>query len=291
VFIVAENPLTVLGLTSRTVKSLTVGGEGSASATLQIQSGFTISTTNGTSIRPNGILTGLGALAGSVVNEGTISPGAPVGNLPIDGDFSQRSAGRLLIELASTANFDRLAINGQVTLGGTLAVSLLGGFVPTAGQQFSIFGDQADAVTGAFDAVEFPIFNGLTFDMLQTANSFTLTVVEATLPGDFNRDGRVDAADYVVWRNGLGSTYTQTHYNVWRANFGRSAGSGSSISATGSNATTSGSAFTGASSSNDTVPEPSAALLCVICLPLMMRRNFFLLIFGLRKEWLRVSRS
>jgi hypothetical protein len=40
------------------------------------------------------------------------------------------------------------------------------------------------------------------------------------LPGDFNLDGSVDAADYVVWRKGLGTTYTQTDYNVWCANFG-----------------------------------------------------------------------
>jgi hypothetical protein len=39
-------------------------------------------------------------------------------------------------------------------------------------------------------------------------------------PGDFNNDGTVDAADYVVWRNGLGATHTPADYDVWRANFG-----------------------------------------------------------------------
>ena len=38
----------------------------------------------------------------------------------------------------------------------------------------------------------------------------------ATVPGDFNFDGTVDAADYVVWRNGLGTAYTQNDYGVWR---------------------------------------------------------------------------
>jgi hypothetical protein len=42
-----------------------------------------------------------------------------------------------------------------------------------------------------------------------------------SIPGDFNNDGTVDAADYIVWRNGLGTTYTQTDYAAWRANFGR----------------------------------------------------------------------
>jgi hypothetical protein len=46
-------------------------------------------------------------------------------------------------------------------------------------------------------------------------------VPEEIIAGDFNEDGVVDAADYVVWRKGLGSTYTQNDFNVWRANFGQ----------------------------------------------------------------------
>ena len=33
----------------------------------------------------------------------------------------------------------------------------------------------------------------------------------------------VDAADCVVWRNGLGTTYTQGDYSTWRAHFGQTA--------------------------------------------------------------------
>ena len=44
--------------------------------------------------------------------------------------------------------------------------------------------------------------------------------------GDFNGDGRVDAADYVVWRKGAQS---QDDYNDWRMNFGAPAGSGSLV--------------------------------------------------------------
>ena len=59
------------------------------------------------------------------------------------------------------------------------------------------------------------------------------------LPGDYNGNGKVDAADYVVWRknngtsnllpndNGLGTPIGVSHYNLWRANFGDMAGSGS----------------------------------------------------------------
>lgn len=43
----------------------------------------------------------------------------------------------------------------------------------------------------------------------------------APLPGDFNRDGLVDAADYTVWRDGLTDVpLDPTDYATWRDNFG-----------------------------------------------------------------------
>jgi hypothetical protein len=48
------------------------------------------------------------------------------------------------------------------------------------------------------------------------------------LVGDYNNDGKVDAADYVVWRKSNGS---QQGYDDWRTNFGRTAGSGSALGA------------------------------------------------------------
>ena len=41
--------------------------------------------------------------------------------------------------------------------------------------------------------------------------------------GDYNDSGTVDAADYVAWRDGQGSTYTHLDYLVWSANFGATA--------------------------------------------------------------------
>jgi hypothetical protein len=57
--------------------------------------------------------------------------------------------------------------------------------------------------------------------------------------GDYNYNGVVDAADFVIWRKSLGTTYTLGDYEVWRAHFG--------------NTVPSGSQFTGVSS----VPEPA----------------------------------
>jgi hypothetical protein len=61
----------------------------------------------------------------------------------------------------------------------------------------------------------------------ETFDAHSLVIFPAAVePGDFNRDGVVDAADYVKWREGLGTEFTQDDYNIWRANFGRTAPSG-----------------------------------------------------------------
>jgi hypothetical protein len=53
----------------------------------------------------------------------------------------------------------------------------------------------------------------------------TFAPVGAHHPGDFNEDGTVDAADYVVWRRELGADYEESDLAAWRANFGWSANS------------------------------------------------------------------
>jgi len=66
------------------------------------------------------------------------------------------------------------------------------------------------------------------------ARNYFASLQQATL-GDFDHNGVVDGADYVVWRKGLGTKYTQNDYDSWRDNFGRTAdgdaiASGSSLS-------------------------------------------------------------
>jgi hypothetical protein len=62
------------------------------------------------------------------------------------------------------------------------------------------------------------------------------------LPGDYNADGIVNAADYVVWRNTVGQSgaglaadgdgdqvVSLADYGIWKANFGRSSSAGSAL--------------------------------------------------------------
>jgi hypothetical protein len=53
---------------------------------------------------------------------------------------------------------------------------------------------------------------------------------QAGVSGDYNRDGAVDAADYVVWRkNPDAFGGDPAGYNTWRANFGTTAGGGATL--------------------------------------------------------------
>jgi hypothetical protein len=71
-----------------------------------------------------------------------------------------------------------------------------------------------------------PVEDNTTVSLTLTGRLVATTMLPAALPGDFNQDERVDAADYVVWRNGVGTIYTHSDYTVWRANFGRAVGAG-----------------------------------------------------------------
>ncbi len=58
-------------------------------------------------------------------------------------------------------------------------------------------------------------------------------IAPPVLEGDYNFDGVVDAADYTVWRDGLGTTYSPSDYDVWKTHYGdTSSGSGSLATAT-----------------------------------------------------------
>ena len=77
------------------------------------------------------------------------------------------------------------------------------------------------------------------------------------LAGDYNADGIVDAADYVVWRKDPAAFGGDpAGYNTWTTNFGRTSGPGSGLGA-------------------GSVPEPASWLLGVLLLSgvVALKRN------------------
>jgi hypothetical protein len=98
----------------------------------------------------------------------------------------------------------------------------------------------------------------------QVDNFRLVTVLPEGVPGDYNNNGAVDAADYVLWREGgplqneveSVGTVTAADYDAWRARFGNTtAGSGAS---------------------NPAVPEPAALALLFSAIfgSLFARRRF-----------------
>jgi hypothetical protein len=59
-----------------------------------------------------------------------------------------------------------------------------------------------------------------------------ITVDVASLSGDHNGDGTVDAADYALWRSDPGSYGAAQGYTDWVNNFGAMAGASNSSSLT-----------------------------------------------------------
>jgi T5SS/PEP-CTERM-associated repeat protein len=183
----------------------------------------------------------VGTYNGSLVNQGgTLAPGHSAGTTTIAGSYAQQAAGALAIEIGGTApgsTYDVVNISSIAGISGQLQLALLNGFVPSASNTFTVL-TAASGVFGTFANVangeRLATSDGLGSFLVNygpgsafTANQIVLSAFqEAALPGDFNLDGKVDAADYVKWRKGLGTNYTPAHYNTWRAHFGETAGSG-----------------------------------------------------------------
>jgi hypothetical protein len=160
---------------------------------------------------------------------------------------------RMLLEADAWDSTISFASGIPVTRGGTLELLFADGVNLTAqiGRSFDLFNWAGVDPTGAFT-----VTSQFQWDLsnLYTTGEVTLTAL-SSLPGDFNGDGSVDAADYVVWRKTDG---TQDGFDAWRTNFGRTngAGAGSAGYRLGASAEPSSAA----------VPEPTAMLLTLAAL-------------------------
>ena len=204
-----------------------VSSFGPGTGTLAVTNGGTVSAQGGMIVRLLGTLRGNGQIIGNVSNIGVVAPGLSPGALHVTGGFTQGVQGKLDIELAGTtasAEYDQLLVSGAVALGGALKVSLTNGFTPTSGMSFDIL--DWGSISGTFATLTLPTLGaGLVWNDSQLYLTGALSV---GLPGDFNADSAVNAADYVVWRKNPGGIYSPDDYNIWRAHFGQTAGSGAS---------------------------------------------------------------
>ncbi len=138
--------------------------------------------------------------------------------------------------------FDSLHIGGNASLSGSLSVSLTGGFTLESSQSFTIVdvdGTASGSFAGLGEGALVGSFGGIDLFITYTGGNGNDVVLFTNFGGDFNLDGNVDTADYVVWRKTLGDINS---YNTWRANFGRTSAAGTVA----------------------TVPEPASVILCLL---------------------------
>jgi hypothetical protein len=182
------------------------------------------------------MLGGTGAISGkvTVLNGGHIAPGA--------GGIESLDVGMLTLgptwyldyELNTVAGIDIgdllnvTAANGfSISSGGTLNITnagtMTGGTYKLIDYNGALGGNVSGIAIGTAPA-------GFNYGVVNNAANTSIDLV-VSMQGDFNSDDRVDAADYVVWRNGLGTMFTPADYDTWRANFGRTAAASATAAA------------------------------------------------------------
>jgi subtilisin family serine protease len=114
------------------------------------------------------------------------------------------------LEVVPLLNFGRVGLTAFAHAPGDVNKDGLADIVVADGSQHKILQLTNSKVNGAYRVA-------VTGTEMLTGRDFGLRA--ATLAGDHNLNGTVDAADYVLWRkNNLNG---QQGYNDWRANFGR----------------------------------------------------------------------
>ena len=179
-------------------------GSGTGSGTVTVDAGSTLG--------------GTGTIGGVVLNSGRIAPGVGVGTLTTGSKVTMFSNSHLAIDVSGTSA-DKLIVGGNLNLSGTNYLDVTG-----SGTGPWLIATYGGVLSGAFDHVT----PGYAVDY---GTPGQLILEAAGLAGDYNRDGKVNAADYVLWRK-TPSSYggSPTGYNTWRANFGNSAGGGGALS-------------------------------------------------------------
>lgn len=162
----------------------------------------------GQAVVKSGTLGGNGTLDYLKVEaDAAVAPGAGVGTLEIINSLVLEPDSTLELEIGGAApgESDQLLVGGTASLDGTLAVTLVDGFVPQAGDSFGFLA-ATGGTGGMFAALDLP---GLGPNLGWLINSGGITVsllVSSTLEGDFDNDGDVDDQDLLTWEMNVGTS-------------------------------------------------------------------------------------
>ena len=161
----ANSALTLGGSYTQTAGTTTVDGALTAPTGLRLQ---------------KGTLVGKGTLSAAVSSGASITAGdssTKPAKLTVTGSYTQNATGTLNISIGGTVagTFGEVAVSNGVSLGGTLSIKRINGFVPAIGNSFKI-------LTGSIVSGHFATVNGLSinsgehFQVDYSSNAVTLVV-------------------------------------------------------------------------------------------------------------------
>lgn len=165
------------------------------------------------SVSGGATLAGTGRIGGIVQNDGLVAPAgaASIGTLTLLSSYGQFAGGSLNVEIDSAASNDRLIVSGPAAIAaGTLNASLINGFVPTAGDTFTIL--TAASISGTFPTTNLPALpSPLSWQTEYQPTAVRLLVVGCDLPADFDNNNGVDLTDLSILLAHFGMQSGATH--------------------------------------------------------------------------------
>jgi Tol biopolymer transport system component len=192
-----------------------------------------------------GDVSGSGTMGGGgdVFVEGDLSPGNSPGTITFNNNIFLGHDTTVEIEIGghdAGSTHDTIQVNGELALNGVLDATLIGAFLPDGGSAFEII-NASGGISGAFNDAQLPApRGGITWELVN--DSQTVRLIASGVRGDYNFDGIVDAADYIVWRKMVDSHDAAADGNgdgiidsgdrlVWSSHFGHAGGAGSARAA------------------------------------------------------------
>ena len=193
----ANTTLGSLSLASGQVLATATSFSNAGKTTVGFGSGFSVggsymqtagtTTVDGALMAPSGLalqkgsLLGKGTIAAAVTSSASVTAGdssSKPATLTVTGTYTQNSTGSLNISIGGSAagTYGQVAVSNGVSLGGTLVIKRIKGFVPSIGNTFNIV--TGSAVSGQFATVKGTSINSSEhFEVNYTPTAVTLTVV------------------------------------------------------------------------------------------------------------------